>query len=410
MAIEILPTWTFEPNWAGTYTEALEWFTDVLTSPKGAEQRRSLRLYPRKTVEFTSAVGNNDRQVFRQFLEVHSGRNFYLPQWHESYRSGAGVLAGATSIPVPFADNGGIRVGDVIFIGSEKSRQYELAEVSALSPTEITLVDPLSNAWGAFSKIHPVRKARLEDQPTLRKVSDSAMTFSITFRIMERNDDAPSEATVVSHLDDYQGLNVLHVSPDEGDNTDFTFSRVMDEIDNDTSIPQFFDIAGIPFPTQKHNWVSSGRQDYGKLKELLFRLRGRWGNLWLPSFTDDMRLASPTPAGDQYLLVENFGFTLSGGIQVGHDHLAIFFCDGRREYRRVTTSTILNENVEVIGVDQPFPNGLLPEEVLRVSFMRLSRLDQDRIEIVHVTDTQGVSRCSTTFKAAPPLRTEVEGF
>ncbi|NSZ63485.1 hypothetical protein G6L16_009045 [Agrobacterium tumefaciens] len=410
MAIEILPTWTFEPNWAGTYTEAFEWLTDVLTSPKGAEQRRSLRAYPRKTIEFTSAIGNNDRQVFRQFLEAHSGRNFYLPQWHESYRSGAGVLAGSTSIPVPFADNGGIRVGDVLFIDGEKSRQFELVEVSALSSTTVTLASPLDNGWEAFSKVHPVRKARLDDQPTLRKVSDSAMSFSINFRIMERNDDAPSDAVVVSHLDVYEGLNVLQTPPDEGDNTDFAFSRIMDELDNDTSIPQFFDIAGIPFPTQKHNWVSSGRQDYGTLKSLLFRLRGRWGNLWLPSFTDDMRLANPTPAGDQYLLVENFGFTLSGGIQVGHDHLAIFFCDGRREYRRITSSTVLNDDVEVIGVDQPFAEGLVPEDVMRVSFMRLSRLDQDRIEIVHVTDTQGVSRCAATFKSAPPLRTAQAGF
>ncbi len=410
MAIEVLPTWTFEPNWAGTYTEALEWLTDVLTSPKGAEQRRSLRLYPRKTIEFTSAVGNNDRQVFRQFLEAHSGRNFYLPQWHEAYRSGASVLAGATSIPVPFADNGGIRVGDVVFIGGKKSRQFELAEVSALSATSITLVAPLQNGWEAFSKIHPARKARLDDQPTLRKVSDSAMSFSINFRIMERNDDAPSEAITVPHLDVYQGLNVLHVPPDEGDNTDFTFSRIMDELDNDTSIPQFFDIAGIPFPTQKHNWVSSGRAVYRQLKDLLFSLRGRWGNLWLPSFTDDLRLSDPTPAGDQYLLVENFGFTLSGGIQAGHDHVAIFFCDGRREYRRVTSSTVLNDDVEVIGVDQPFAAGLQPGDVLRVSFMRLSRLDQDRIEIVHVTDTQGVSRCTATFKSAPPLRTAPAGF
>lgn len=410
MAIEILPTWTFEPNWAGTYTEALEWLTDVLTSPKGAEQRRSLRLYPRKTIEFTSAVGNNDRQAFRQFLEAHSGRNFYLPQWHEAYRSGAGVPAGATSIPVPFADNGGIRVGDVIFIGGAKARQFELAEVSAISPTAITLAAPLENGWEAFSKIHPVRKARLDDQPTLRKVSDSAMSFSISFRIMERNDDAPSEAVVVSHLDVYQGLNVLHTSPDEGDSNDFAFVRIMDELDNGTSIPQFFDIAGIPFPTQKHNWVSSGRQEYRQLKELLFRLRGRWGNIWLPSFTDDMRLVDQTPAGDQYLLVENFGLTFSGGIQAGHDHLVIFFCDGRREYRRITSSTVLSDDVEVIGVDQPFADGLLPEDVMRISFMRLSRLDQDRIEIVHVTDTQGVSRCAATFKSAPPLRTALAGF
>ncbi len=147
MAIEILPVWPFEPNWSGTYTEAMEWLTDILTSPKGAEQRRSLRLYPRKTIEFSSAVGDNDRQVLRQFLEAHSGRTFYLPQWHESYRSTQTAPAGGDFIPVPNANNGGIRIGDVIFIGGTKARQYELAEVAALSPTGITLVDPLETEW-----------------------------------------------------------------------------------------------------------------------------------------------------------------------------------------------------------------------------------------------------------------------
>lgn len=196
MAIETLPVWPFEPNWSGTYTEALEWLTDILTSPKGAEQRRSLRLYPRKTIEFTSAVGNNDNQVLRQFLEAHGGRNFYLPQWHEAYRSTGAALAGADFIPVPGANNGGIRIGDVIFIGGVKARQYELAEVAAVSPTGITLVDPLESAWEAFSKIHPVRKARLDDQPTLRKITDRAISFTVSFRIMETNDDVIIENQV----------------------------------------------------------------------------------------------------------------------------------------------------------------------------------------------------------------------
>jgi hypothetical protein len=227
---------------------------------------------------------------------------------------------------------------------------------------------------------------------------------------MERNDDQVASVETLDFLDVYDGYNVLDLPPDEGENIDFAFSRIIDELDNETSLPHFFDIAGIPFPSQKHNWVQAGRQDYAQLKKLLFRLRGRWGSIWVPSFCNDMRLMNPTPIGDQYLLVENFGFTQSGGIQVGHDHIAISFSDGRRAYRRITSSAVLGEDVEVIGVDQPFPEGLLPADVLRVSFMRLSRLDQDRVEILHVTDTQGVSRCSATFKAAPPLRIAQAGL
>ncbi len=198
--------------------------------------------------------------------------------------------------------------------------------------------------------------------------------------------------------------------PDEGESIDFAFIRSIDELDNETSIARFFDIPGIPFPTQKHNWVLDGRANYEQFKKTLFALRGRGVALWLPSFTDDMQLVADTPNGDKYLIVENFGFTQSGGVRTGYEHLVIFYLDGTRAYRRIVGSTVLGEDSEIIGVDQAFYNGLKAADILRISFMRLSRLDQDRVEIVHVTDTQGVSRCTTTFKAAPNLRLVKSGF
>jgi hypothetical protein len=413
MAIETLPVWPFEPNWSGTYTEVMEWLTDILTSPKGAEQRRSLRLYPRKTVEFSSVASDNDRQVLRQFLEAHSGRTFYLPQWHESYRSSAMSPAGGDFIPCPDADNGGFRVGDVIFIGASKARRYELAEVLTLSPVGIKLVNPLENEWAPFCKIHPVRKARLDDQPALRKITDRAMSFTAAFLIMEKNNDVALEnlsGSPVSFLDIFDGFNVLSDEPDEGEAISYGFTRMIDELDNETSIPRFYDVAGIAFPTQKHNWVSSGRSNYDFLKKLFFALRGRTISLWLPSFTDDMSMVADTPAGENYLTVENFDFTQSGGVRTGYDHLTIFKRDGSKEYRRIVSSTVIDTNVEVIGVDQPFTSGVSTDDVMRISFMRLSRLDQDRIEIVHVTDTQGISKCNATFKAVPNLRIVKDGF
>lgn len=214
----------------------------------------------------------------------------------------------------------------------------------------------------------------------------------------------------VSFLDTFDGFNVIVGTPDEGESVDFTFTRSIDELDNQVSIPRFHDVAGIPFPTQKHNWVLSGRANYDQFKKTLFALRGRGTALWLPSFTDDMQITTDTPAGDKYLIVENFGFTENGGVITGYEHLAIFFVDGTREYRRIVGSTLLGDDEEVIGVDQAFYTGLKAADVLRISFMRLSRLDQDRVEVVHVTDTQGVSKCSVTFKAAPNLRLVKSGF
>ncbi|AEG53117.1 hypothetical protein [Sinorhizobium meliloti] len=412
MAIETLPVWPFEPNWSGVLTEALEWLTDVLTSPSGAEQRRCLRLYPRKTIEFSTALGGNERAVFDQFLSTHGGRNMYLPQWHESYRSGAAVAAGAVSIPCDQANNGGLRIGDIIFISANDPRHYELAEVLSLSASAITLVAPLVSAWPAFSKVHPVRKARLDDQPTLRRVTDSGVTFTTTFRIMQRNDDVnivlgPSVTTDLLPI--YQGFNVLPTVPDERDSIDVGITRMIDVLDNEVGIPIYNDVAGIPFKSQKYNWALQGRADYDTLKKTFYHLRGRAIPAWLPTFFNDLQIVENTPTGGTSIKIENIGFTASGGVQTGRTHIMVTRVDGTNTFHRILSSAIDGDK-EIIGVNSPFASGLPAASVMRISFMQLSRLDQDRIEIVHHTDTRGVSACTARFRAAPDLRQVQPGF
>ncbi|QXV73590.1 putative tail assembly protein [Rhizobium phage RHph_X2_30] len=412
MAIEVLPVWPFEANWSGRVTEALEWLTDVLTSPSGAEQRRCLRLYPRKMIEFSCALGGNERAVFDQFLSTHGGRTFYLPQWHESYRSGAAVAAGATSIPCDSANNGGLRVGDVIFISGNDPRHYELAEVSALSSSAITLVSPLVASWPTFSKVHPVRKAHLDDQPTLRRVTDTTITFTATFRIMQRNDDVdivlgPSVTTDL--LEIYQGFNVLSAVPDERESLDVGITRMIDVLDNEVGIPLYNDVAGIPFKSQKFNWVLHGRGNYDTLKKTFYHLRGRAIPIWLPTFFNDMQMVGNTVVGGTLIKIQNIGFTVSGGVETGREYIMVTRVDGSNTFHRIMSSAVDGDN-EIIGVDTPFASGLAAASVMRISFMALNRLDQDRIEIIHHTDTRGAAACTTTFRAAPDLRVVQPGF
>ncbi|AGF89702.1 hypothetical protein SP099_00290, partial [Salmonella phage FSL SP-099] len=41
------------PNWKDGVTERIEWQTDVMISESGAEQRRPIRLHPRRSFEAT---------------------------------------------------------------------------------------------------------------------------------------------------------------------------------------------------------------------------------------------------------------------------------------------------------------------------------------------------------------------
>ena len=74
--IEDLPIWTFRPNWSGGVTERLEWLTDVLPSRVGAEQRRGLRLSPRRSLEFQLLLHGEERTFFDLMLQALGSSDF----------------------------------------------------------------------------------------------------------------------------------------------------------------------------------------------------------------------------------------------------------------------------------------------------------------------------------------------
>lgn len=411
MAIENIPVWSFEPNWSNNVTESLEWLTSILSSPTGAEQRRSLRLYPRRELEFSIAVPFDERAAAENFTQRHGGRNIYLPLWHEAYRLESNAIAGTAALHVKSANNGGIAVGDVVFIGDPTNPLlFEMAEVQAVTSTLVTLTAPLAGTWPRNAKLHPVRKARLLDQPSFRTTSDSMASATVAFNFMEVNDDADPYAALADQFDTFESVSVITAEPDFSMASERGIERMIEEYDNRLSLPIYRDTANRAFSTQVHHWINRGRAEYEAFRKLAYVLSGRFRVAWLPSFTADFRMVADTPAGQQYLQVGNIGYIANGGIASGRTRICIKKTDGTRIYRRITNATVTSSGDEVLGLDAAFPAGLTRESVLRISFMQLCRLDQDRLEIVHKTDTQGVSLCSATFRAAPNLREVRAGF
>lgn len=411
MAIENIPVWTIEPNWSESVVEALEWLTSILSSPTGAEQRRCLRLYPRKTIEYDIVVAEEERSAAEQQVARFGAINFYLPIWFESYTLSVDAPSGATSLNVPSASNGGIKAGDILFLGSLSDvTDFELVEVAGVTGSTVTLVSAIETDWPAFIKVHPVRKARFAEQPTFQMRTDRMASASLTFMVMQPNEDALALDTDIDAFDAYEGSLIFTLEPETSQRLERGAERLIETFDNQVSIPVYRDTAGIPFFTQQFRWVCQGRGEYADLIALLYALAGRFTNCWLPSYNDDLMLTADISGLLPLMQVKNFGFTDSGGISEGRTHICIFKNDGTRIYRRITASAVLSGGDEFIAFDSLISGGLTKESVLRISFMQLSRLDQDRIEISHETDTEGLSVCVANFRAAPNLRQVAAGF
>ena len=76
----------------------------------------------------------------------------------------------------------------------------------------------------------------------------------------------------------------------------------------------------------------------------------------------------------------------------------IILKNGTVLYRRISSSTELDNNTERLAVDQTFPAQILPTDIIRISFVSLCRLSNDSLVIEHINDSDGIAKSSATFR------------
>ncbi|QLV87848.1 phage tail protein [Citrobacter sp. RHBSTW-00678] len=389
--------WLADPEWSRGVTEMLEWKTDVLQSPTGAEQRISRRLSPRRSFEFTVLLYDTDRQRFENTLWQGYAGVWAMPVFPDVFALPVAVHSGAVSLAVPTTGRD-FSVGGTALLKSGEafgatSRQVTVA---GITPDAIQLAVPLTDSWPAGSLIYPVRPAVLTEPPSLSRLTDTVMTAQVRLRIGEHT--AFSDTPVLAQ---YRGHPVLESETDWSDAVSSSYQPLLRELDNGSSVPYRLDTAGRPFWQQTHNWTLSGRTAQYSLRQLLWFLRGRQRAIWVPHGTSDFTPVSGIN-GNAFDIAEA-GFA-ELGVRPGRRDIRILLADGTRHYRRVTAVTLAGSGTERIAIDGSTLSASR-SQILSVSLMTLARQDQDSVSWDHVTDADGVARVSTTFTG---VRDELE--
>lgn len=179
MSIENYPVWPFPPNWTSTVGETLEWLTDILQSPTGSEQRRSLRYFPRRMINFTISAEGEEHSLLDMLLSAYGSQEWYLPVWYNT------TIASAASVGAVIACEPGlgIAVGTPVFISGPTVYDYQVGEVASMTSTSITLVDAPSTVVPAGTLIYPMTVGRLIEQPNTTAITDSLVTAEPQFKI-----------------------------------------------------------------------------------------------------------------------------------------------------------------------------------------------------------------------------------
>lgn len=395
-----LPVWTIRPNWRGGVLERLEWLTDVIEGSDGTEQRRGLRLSPRRSFEATFNPIGPARSYFDLWLHRLGDSEMMLPLWHDAAKITAEIAAGAAVIPFDNTYREFVVGGMAVLVG-ETPHQFDVVTILAMDDNGITVDGAeITRPWPKGSVIHPLRRARIDEESMFAALSSRVGQATMRFDINQANDIADEGAWTGL---EYLGLPVVTISPDRKQALDLSYVRKLFTLDNEHGLRDQVSDTDRAFTVQMHDWLARGRQEHAELRALLYRLQGRLQPVWLPTFNDDLILARPVAAAASALDIREIGYAYTGGIETGREHILI---GGKTPAKINALGAPLAAGEERLVLSAPVGADFLAGH--SAAFLDVCRLDQDSVEINHLTTSDGACTAKAAFRSFLNTRTAPE--
>jgi hypothetical protein len=377
----------FPHNWKRPVNESLQYATTVLRKRRGSEQRASLRSKPIRTLEYEFLLhGEQATQVFQSVLFNRQHRALGLPVWADKQRLAAQLTAGSNVIPVNTVYRE-YDAGSLVVLATDPFT-YEVGQVLSVADDAITLNGATTRTWKAGTVVVPVVRATLDPgvnyDSLTRLLYRPVLAFNVdrSYDSDRRYDNAVdvtyrgSEVFLTPSrlLSTDQARKHQHVRDGETQATDFGLS-------------QFVSLNDHPQVSFDHPVVLTSRAQIAKLLGFTKRMKGQWKSCWVPSWQPDFTLAMDATSTDTSIKVRDWqNYTQFYALNKMRRDIIIFLRDGTQIMRRITNSTNQGDGTETLSLDAALGTDFTINDVARISFLKLCRLDANRIELPWITD------------------------
>lgn len=382
------PVFSWDHNWKEDVSERLAWLTDVLPHRDDTEQRRSVRLDPRRSLTYSILpLSATEKGALENFLYARFGVAIVLPIWTDAQTL---QTAAGSGQPVVEVDTVGYDFDEGAYLCLWKSwNQYEVVQIDSLDESSVTLTENLGATWPAGAVVLPARLARIIQQQQGARWGGNVASYQLTFEIDEasrsinRVDDASPptyEAPVIGALEVYRPAS------DWAESLPISWQAQFGVVDSQTGIVAIDRAAKeIPEMSYQHSEKLFGRPEISAFLGFLARRSGRRVPFWIPTQEDDFKLLS---IGFNNVTVEATGYAASVYPTGRRGHLALICCRntlfyerGRQIYRKIEYANDNGDGTETYGLSiaSDFSPGDAP--FLRLSLLRFCRLESDAAEL-----------------------------
>ncbi len=372
----------FRPNWQNRVSETLEWKTDVLRAFDGDEQRRSLRVLPRRGLEYDFMVRGENARLFENLMWSWQHRLFAVPLWMYKANLTSPASIGDSTLYLDTTDRGFAVDGLVCIYRS--TTQFEVAAADTVSSNQITLKYPLSNGWVAGDRVYPVLVGKPPSSIPTQRHTDDLLTGKASFISSADINDPflPDTAAPVT----YDGKEVVTYKPNWKSGIDNTWMHEFAPLDSGVGAMRWMETETSGRIQRPYGLLLKNKSEVAAFRAFLGRLRGQAKACWIPSWHDDFDVTALTASGGSTLTVGGQKFAEYVGVNTDRDRLAVKLVDGTVFYRKITGISYVG-NDTVFQLDAAFTQDVGPNTVSQVYLLLHCRLAGDKVEIPWRTDS-----------------------
>lgn len=368
-----------KPNWTRGWTETWSYLTEVIESENGKEQRRARRLKPRHSFNFET-LDLRGRALARQHAMT---RLADVRVFADAVRStdAAGASAGAVTLTVasrPWLSQARFLVAETA--GGER---VALA-IASVAGSVATLVDPLPFPIMLGTRVFLGLPGRLTPTQSAQRMSTTLSGGDLQVDVEPGGEVVvPGAAPLM-----FNGREVFAQRPN------WSEPLVVDYEDSQT----YVDVETGPVsPYRRRSWT---RETYRRNHQIrtadqlnatvgvFHRARGRQGEVYLPTWTDDFPLMDPVSLGSKFWRTAGHAFAQAYADSPVHRAIAVRTRGGALHLLRVADITQGGTSApwSMIETVEGAPVALTPGDVETISWMPVARFASDDLTISWQTD------------------------
>ena len=383
------PLWPLLPNWKVPVVETLEFQTRIIgPTLNGKRQKRRMRIAPRRTFSFESHPHRASRRLLDNIRFAVGKRVWYLPIWHDR-QSLADTLSSGSNTILCNTQGYDFAAGRYAVLRKPAifTTEYEIVQVDTISTGSVNLVGTTASEWPAGTHLFPVRLARIaDDANTVSIINGEVSNYGVKFEVAETCDwvpvDLASEEGVL--YDVFYDYPILPIGTDWANARSHAFERIITAVDNNTSIPTYFDFPDKSFINLNFYRTDKDRGLQADTRALLYALAGRYKSVWVPTYTNDLLIASDLPSSGTFD-IENCRYSAYVDQAEGRNAIRVELYDGSVAYGKITSSED-NGATERLYTNVDFGSDVAQAKVRRISFMSLMEQVSDVATITHLTN------------------------